>query len=83
MSACAGSLTEGFEAKRPKPGFTSCVSPELSAERKRTKIELLAGQVRMDLEPGRTRVHEHAETGKPPHPNDEDQSLGIPKPLET
>jgi hypothetical protein len=25
----------------------------------------LAGQVRMDLEPGRTRVNEHAETGKP------------------
>jgi hypothetical protein len=25
----------------------------------------LAGQVRMDLEPGRIRVHEHAETGKP------------------
>jgi hypothetical protein len=25
----------------------------------------LAGQVRMDLKPGRIRVHEHAETGKP------------------
>jgi len=24
----------------------------------------IAGQVRMDLEPGRIRVHEHAETGK-------------------
>ena len=31
----------------------------------RERIEHLAGQVRMDLEPGRTRVHEHAETGKP------------------
>jgi hypothetical protein len=25
----------------------------------------IAGQVRMDLEPGRTRVHEHAETARP------------------
>ena len=33
--------------------------------RKRFICKHLAGQVRMDLEPGRTRVHEDAETGKP------------------
>jgi hypothetical protein len=38
----------------------------------------LAGQVRMDLEPGRTRVHEHAETGKRFYPSDEDRSPEAP-----
>jgi hypothetical protein len=35
----------------------------------------------LDREPGRTRVHEHAETGKPVHPSDEYLSLGAPVPL--
>jgi len=35
----------------------------------------------MDRTPGRTRVHEHAETGKPVHPRDGDLSLGPPVPL--
>ena len=36
---------------------------------KSLRFRHLAGQVRMDLEPGRTRVHEHAETGKPLNPD--------------
>jgi len=35
-----------------------------------------AGQVRMDLEPGRTRVHEHAETGRPRTANKEHGTPG-------
>jgi hypothetical protein len=35
----------------------------------------------MDRAPGRIRVHEHAETGKPLHPSDEDLSPGVPVPL--
>jgi len=44
--------------------FTSCAAPELSGPQENS-FKHLAGQVRMDLEPGRTRVHELAETGKP------------------
>jgi hypothetical protein len=34
----------------------------------------------MDLAPGRKRVHEHAETGKPLHPSDNDRSPGCAAP---
>ena len=59
MSACAGSSTE--RTRR----FTSCVPPGTVRSARVRFFKHFAGQVPMDRAPGRIRVHEHAETGKP------------------
>lgn len=113
MSACAGSLTDGF-------AVSPLVSPRIYPARRRRFFQVftafvqflwpfrhcagwlflkkkshlaivvsdqsdwknaVAGQVQMDRAPGRIRVHEHAETGKPLHPSDGDLSPGAPVPL--
>ena len=76
MSACAGSLTDGF-------AVSPLVSPRIDPVHRRRFFKYYAGQVRMDHAPGRIRVHEHAETGNPLHPSDEDLSPGTPERLAT
>ena len=55
---------------------SSCVAPEMSGPQeiefesvtvffRSFRKDAIAGQGRMDFGPGRTRVHEHAETGRP------------------
>ena len=79
MSVCAGSSTERLFPRGDRQSsigstfaFPAVGRPGRKGEMLRLLLRFfpresaLAGQVRMDLEPGRTRVHEHAETGKPP-----------------
>jgi len=59
MCGCAGSST------KPDNKFVSCTPRNRPDCMRSFSKWYFAGQVRMDLELGRTRVHEHTETGKP------------------
>jgi hypothetical protein len=64
FSECVWSFSAGFEGVFFLRKMTlECIAPVYS-----NSENAIAGQVRMDLEPGRTRVHEHAETGRPLRP---------------
>lgn len=79
MCACAGSLTRAFRLQTsPNAEFQVCLLWHSGSVRSTRDLFSSISPARSGwTAPGKTRVHEHAETGKPGNSSDEDESRSL------